>query len=97
MFYNVFTRKGSRKHLVAHQFTGNNTTHTAHFLICSKHDFQCRVVGPRFEYDIPTVTGLETVTTGDWIVLNKDGELEVFSPTAFAAYFSHVGKRITLE
>lgn len=98
MFYFVFTRnKGSRKHVPAHQFTGNNMTHTSHFLDYSKHDYQIRSVGPKFEYDIPTPHGLETVTHGDWIVINAGGDLEVFTPTAFTALFKHVGKQIVLE
>jgi hypothetical protein len=97
MFYDLFTRAGSRKHLVAHQFTGNNATLTNHLLCTSNHDFQYRIVGSHFEYDVPTLTGIETVTNGDWIVINKNGELEVFTPTAFAAYFKFVGKKIDLE
>lgn len=97
MFYFLYTKKGSRKHLPAHQFTGNNLTHTRYFLEHSQHEFNCRPVGGKFEYDIPTPNGLETVTHGDWIAVNKDGELEVYTPTAFAAMFKHTGKQIVLE
>ena len=97
MFYDLFTRKGSRKHLIAHRFTGNNATSTNFFIESSKHEFQYRVVGSKFEYDVPTSNGLETVTDGDWIVINKDGELEVFTPTDFVDYFTLVGKRIDFE
>ena len=93
----LYTKKGSRKHLLAHQFTGNNVSMTSLFLEQTNHEFNCRPVGYFYEYDIPTKNGLETVTHGNWIVQNKDGELEVYTPIEFAAMFTHTGKQITLE
>jgi len=77
----------SRTRVAAHQFTGNNTTHTSNFLQACDTEYQIRGVGRKYEYDIPTKTGIVTVTIGDWIVQHKGGELEVFSPHAFIALY----------